>query len=163
MYRQKSIISHAASISAWNTDLDWPRTVAAFSVARHGPASRSAARRKTAARSSNDSARQPRAAAPAAAIAATTSSSVALPNSPRTRRKLCGWTTAHALAGPHDRPAADRHGQLGLLSGELLDLGLERGAVRAARLILAHRLVVRRWHSGHGIHGTDVTSAVRVS
>src|SRR6516225_8142717 len=67
--------------------------VAAFRVARHGPASSSAARKKTAARSSKESARQPRAAAPAAAIAAVTSASVALPNSPSTRRKLCGCTT----------------------------------------------------------------------
>src|SRR6266567_695204 len=56
--RQKSMSSQAASISAWYTDLDWPRVVAAFIVARHGPLSSSAAVRKMAARSSNDSARQ---------------------------------------------------------------------------------------------------------
>src|SRR5487761_1040802 len=61
LYRQKSIISQAASISAWKTDFDWPRIVAAFSVARHGPARRSAARRKTAARSPKVSARHARA------------------------------------------------------------------------------------------------------
>ena len=53
--------------------------VAAFTVARHGPASSSAALRKTAARSSKDSARQPGAACLAAKIAAATSTSVALP------------------------------------------------------------------------------------
>ena len=52
LYRQKSISSQAASISAWNGDLDWPSTVAALIVARHGPASSSAALSKTAARSS---------------------------------------------------------------------------------------------------------------
>ena len=41
--RQKSMSSQAESISACCTDLDWPRMVAAFSVSRHGPASRSAA------------------------------------------------------------------------------------------------------------------------
>ena len=50
--RQKSISSQAASISACCTVLAWPSMVAAFRVARHGPASRSAARRKIAARSS---------------------------------------------------------------------------------------------------------------
>ena len=100
LYRQKSISSQAASISAWKTDFDWPRIVAAFSVARHGPASRSAARRKTAARSSKDSARHALAAPPAAAIAAATSASVALPRSPRTCRKLCGWTTGTRSPDP---------------------------------------------------------------
>ena len=79
LYRQKSISSQAASISAWYTDLDWPSMVAALIVDRHGPASSSAALRNTAARSSKDSARQPGAAAAAASIAAVTSASVALP------------------------------------------------------------------------------------
>ena len=79
LYRQKSISSQAASISAWYTDLDWPSIVAALIVDRHGPASNSAALRNTAARSSKDSARQPGAAAAAASIAAVTSPSVALP------------------------------------------------------------------------------------
>ena len=100
LYRQKSISSQAASISAWNTDFDWPRIVAAFSVARHGPASRSAARRKTAARSSKGSARHAFAALPAAAIAAATSSSVAFPRSPRTCRKSCGLTTGTRSPDP---------------------------------------------------------------
>ena len=51
--RQKSISSQAASISAWCAVFDWPSIVAAFKVARHGPASSSAARRNTAARSSH--------------------------------------------------------------------------------------------------------------
>ncbi len=92
--RQKSMSSQAASISAWKTDLDWPRIVAAFIAARHGPASRSAAFRKMAARSSNDSARQAGAASRAAATAAATSSSVASPIRPSTRLKLCGCTTS---------------------------------------------------------------------
>ena len=41
LYRQKSISSQAASISAWYTDLDWPRIVAALIVERQGrPAGR---------------------------------------------------------------------------------------------------------------------------
>src|SRR5262245_61270529 len=48
--RKKSIISQAESISAWCAVLDCPSIVAAFSVCRRGPASRSAARRKIAAR-----------------------------------------------------------------------------------------------------------------
>ncbi|SLH20617.1 Uncharacterised protein [Mycobacteroides abscessus subsp. abscessus] len=68
--RQKSTSSHGASISACATDLDWPSMVAAASVSRHGPASRSAARRNTAARSSKGSDRQSGAAASAASMAA---------------------------------------------------------------------------------------------
>jgi len=49
--RRKSMSSHAESISACCTVFDWPSIVAAFSVWRQGPASRSAARRNTAARS----------------------------------------------------------------------------------------------------------------
>src|ERR687884_698927 len=51
--RQKSISSQAASISAWCTVFDWFSIVAALTVARHGPASSSAARSRTAARSSH--------------------------------------------------------------------------------------------------------------
>src|SRR5690349_8695159 len=51
--RQKSIISHAESISAWKTVFDWPSIVAALSVARHVVASSSAALISTAARSSH--------------------------------------------------------------------------------------------------------------
>ena len=51
--RKKSMTSQAASISACCTVFDWPSMVAAFRSARHGPASRSAARRKTAARCSS--------------------------------------------------------------------------------------------------------------
>src|ERR671929_140967 len=50
--RQKSVSSQAASISAWWTVFDWLSIVAALTVARHGPASSSAARRNMAARSS---------------------------------------------------------------------------------------------------------------
>src|SRR6266542_997090 len=82
--RRKSISSQAASISAWYTDLDWPRMVAALSVSRHPPASSSAARRKTAARSLYGNARQPGAASFAAATAAAASARVALPATPST-------------------------------------------------------------------------------
>ena len=71
--RQKSISSHAASISAWCAVFDWPSIVAAFSVERHGPASSSAARRKTAARSSHGVRDQSASASAAASIARSTS------------------------------------------------------------------------------------------
>ena len=51
MKRRKSIVSQAASISAWCAVFDWLSIVAALSVERHGPASSSAARRNTATRS----------------------------------------------------------------------------------------------------------------
>ena len=75
--RQKSISSQAASISAWNAVFDCPSMVAALSVSRQGPASRSAAFRKIAARSSNDMARHAGAAFFAAATAAAASLRVA--------------------------------------------------------------------------------------
>ena len=71
--RQKSMISQAASISAWYGVFDWPSMVAAFSVWRHGPARRSAALRKIAARSAGAIAAQVLRAAVAASIAAWTS------------------------------------------------------------------------------------------
>ena len=37
MKRRKSIVSHAASISAWCTVFDWLSIVAPTSVERHGP------------------------------------------------------------------------------------------------------------------------------
>jgi hypothetical protein len=74
--RRKSISSQAASISACWTVLPWPSIVAALSVSRHGPASRSAARRKIAARSSKSIAAQAGAARVAAAIAASASAVV---------------------------------------------------------------------------------------
>ena len=70
--------SHGVSISAWYAVLDCPSIVAAASVSRQGPESRSAARRNTAARSSNGSSRQAGAAACEASIAAATSAWVEL-------------------------------------------------------------------------------------
>src|SRR5215472_1021851 len=99
--RQKSISSQAASISAWYTDLDWPAIVAALTVARNGPLSRSAARSRIAARSSKDIARQPGAAVAAASIASATSCSVALFMVPSTCRKLCGATTSIGCPPPN--------------------------------------------------------------
>src|SRR5579875_3014792 len=74
--------------------------VAALRVARHGPASRSAALRKTAARSSKLSACQAGAACLAAWIAAATSTSVALRSVPSTWRRLCGCTTSTGSPSP---------------------------------------------------------------
>ena len=76
--RQKSISSHAESISAWNTVFDCPSMVAALRVSRHGPVSRSAALRMTAARSYHGMRDHVRCASRAAAIARSTSALPAL-------------------------------------------------------------------------------------
>jgi hypothetical protein len=91
--RQKSISSHAASISAWNAVFDWPSMVAALSRCRHGPASRSAALSRIAHRSSNGIARQSGAASVAALTAASASLVVAFFKVPSTWAWSCGWTT----------------------------------------------------------------------
>ena len=115
--------------------------VAAFSVARHGPASRSAALRKMAARSSKSSARQAGAACLAASMAAATSTLVALPSWPSTCARLCGCTTSISSPAAICVLAADGHGELGPLAGELLDLGFQRGSLVATGLVLPDRLV----------------------
>jgi hypothetical protein len=76
--------------------------VAAFSVSRQPPANSSAARRKTAARSEYGRARHSGAAALAASTAAAASPFVALPSTPSTSRRLCGWTTSMAGPAPID-------------------------------------------------------------
>jgi hypothetical protein len=95
--RQKSIISHAASISAWCAVFDWPCIVAAFIRARHGPASSSAARRSTAARDSQRMADHCLRASSAAVIARSATSSVAAWNRATTWRWRCGITTSRTL------------------------------------------------------------------
>ena len=108
--RQKSISSQAASISAWCAVLVWPSIVAALSVCRHGPASRSAALRKTAARSSKDSSRQ----AGAASFAARDGVLRVGVRGVRRRAEDGGVPVrlddVEALAGGHPLLAADRHG-----------------------------------------------------
>src|SRR6266550_2992443 len=93
--RKKSISSQAASISAWCAVFDWPSIVAAFRVARHGPASSSAARRKTAARSSHGQRDQSCQASPAAAVARSTSGAPPLWTVARTCPFLCGMTASN--------------------------------------------------------------------
>ena len=96
--RQKSMSSHAASISAWYAVLLCPSIVAALIRARHGPARRSAALRRIAARSSKDRSRQAGAAAFAASTAAAASAFVAPRATPTTLRWACGWRTS--ILGP---------------------------------------------------------------
>ena len=74
--------------------------VAAFSVARHGPVSRSAALRKIAARSSKDIACHAGAAALAASTACRTSAAVASPSVPSCALRLCGCTTSMCSPPP---------------------------------------------------------------
>ena len=93
--RQKSIDSHAASISAWCAVFDWPSMVAAFSVCRHGPARSSAARRKTVARSSHGVRDQSAHASAETAIARSTSFAPPLCTVARTCERLCGSTDSN--------------------------------------------------------------------
>ncbi len=92
--RQKSISSHAASISAWCAVFDWLSIVAAFRVERHGPDRSSAARRKTAARSCQGVRDQSACAARAASIACWTCSGPPLLTSARTWLLRCGMTAS---------------------------------------------------------------------
>ena len=95
--RQKSVSSHAASISAWCAVFDWPSIVAAFSTCRHGPASSSAARRKTAARSSHGVRDQVFHASAAASIARSTSVAPPACTSARTWLRRCGMTASNVF------------------------------------------------------------------
>ena len=74
--------------------------VAAASVSRQGPESRSAALRMIAARSSKDSARQAGAAASAASTASWASLTVALAYVPSRAAWLCGCTTSKRSPPP---------------------------------------------------------------
>ena len=95
--RRKSISSQAASISAWCAVFDWPSIVAASSVSRHGPASRSAARRNTDARSSHGQRDQSFHASAAAAIAECTSAAPPCWTSASTCSRSCGITAGRVL------------------------------------------------------------------
>ena len=140
--RQKSMSSHAASISAWCAVFDWPSIVAAFSVCRHGPASSSAARRKTAARSSHGVRDQSSQASAAAAIARSTSAAPPLWTSARTWLRLWGMTASN-VSPVLDVLAADHERDLEALGGELVEAAPELVALGAAGLVAEHRLVVR--------------------
>ena len=161
--RQKSISSQAASISAWIAVFDWPSMVAAFRVARHGPASRSAALRKIAARSSKDSARQPGRGGlgrvdggPGVVVRSRCAAC------PSTWWRLCGWTTSIGSPAAEPLLAADGHGQLDAARSAIrLSVRLELGALGAARGVLPDRLVDRRGNLGDGVHGTSWCHAVR--
>ena len=102
--RKKSMVSAAESISACTTDFDCPSMVAALSVARHGPASRSAARRKTAARSLQGRAAQERRASRAASAAAVTSAGPAWWKRASTWRCRCGITISATRPVRTSRP-----------------------------------------------------------
>jgi hypothetical protein len=107
--------------------------VAAFSVARHGPDSRSAARSRIAARSSNGSARHAGERAEHGAV-------------------VVRLHDVHALAAAHPALAADGQRQLDLVLGQLDQLRLQLGPLRAARGVLEHRLVHGGRDLRHGIH-----------
>ncbi len=93
--RQKSIISHTASISAWWAVLDWFSIVDAFSVERQGPARSSEARRNTATRSCHGVRDHSACASRAAAIACWTCSGPPLLTSARTWLLRCGMTASN--------------------------------------------------------------------
>ena len=97
MKRRKSIVSQAASISAWWAVFDWLSIVAAFSVERHGPASSSAARRKTATRSCHGVDDHSAWASRAAAIARSTWDASPFATSARTCARSCGMTASNVV------------------------------------------------------------------
>ena len=140
--RQKSISSHAASISAWCAVFDWPSIVAALSVERQGPASSSDARRITAARSSHGQRDQSCAAAAAAATARSTSAGPPLCTFASTCARLCGITASKVSPGA-DLLAADHERDVELLRLQLAQALLQLGALGAARRVGLDGLVVR--------------------
>ena len=97
MKRRKSIVSHAASISAWCAVFDWLSIVAALRVERHGPESSSAARRNTATRSCHGVAAHPVCAARAAAIARSTCEASPFATSASTWSRSCGMTASNVV------------------------------------------------------------------
>src|SRR3954453_17030490 len=110
--------------------------VAALSVCRHGPASRSAALRKTAARSSKDSSAHAGAASFAQRIASSPSAggAGALRGGGGALRRRPGdgggpgrLDDVEPLAARHPLPAAQRAGQLDLLVGQFGEPTLEGG------------------------------------
>ena len=96
--RRKSIVSHAASISAWCAVFDWLSIVAAVNVERHGPASSSAARRNTATRSCHGVLDQAGCASRAATIARSTCEASPFATSARTWSWSCGMTAAKVVS-----------------------------------------------------------------
>ena len=97
MKRRKSIVSHAASISAWWAVFDWLSIVAALRVERHGPESSSAARRNTATRSCHGVEAHPACAARAAAIARSTCEASPFATSASTWSRSCGMTASNVV------------------------------------------------------------------
>ena len=95
--RRKSIVSHAASISAWCAVFDWFSIVAAVIVDRHGPDSSSAARRKTATRSCHGVADHDAWASRAAAIARSMCDASPFATSARTWSWSCGMTASNVV------------------------------------------------------------------
>ena len=141
--RRKSMSSHAASISAWYAVLLWPSIVAALSVCRHGPASRSAARRKTRARSSKGVAAQRRRRGERGRDRALAS--------PRRRRRgrsraaaswSCGALTSSTSPSRNSLPPTTC-GNVGPLVRHRRERGLERGALGGARRVGEDGLVRR--------------------
>ena len=118
--RQKSIISDAASISAWNAVFDCPSIVAAFSVGRHDVASSSAARSSTAARSSHGQLPHSRRASAAAAIACCTCSGA-----------------GQVVVGEHVAVIVRHHGLRGLAGADFAAADDDRDVEPLARHLLA--------------------------
>ena len=97
MKRRKSIVSQAASISAWCAVFDWLSIVAALSVERHGPESSSAARRNTAQRSCQGVDDHSACASRAAAIARSTCEASPFATSASTWSRSCGMTASNVV------------------------------------------------------------------
>src|SRR5918992_1264251 len=155
--RKKSISSQAASISAWWAVFDWPSIVAAFSVARQGPESSSAARRKTAARSSQGSRDQSCHASPAASIARSTSFAPPWCTSARTWLFRCG------MSAVDDVDPADDERELDALALHFRQAALKLSALWRARRVVLDRLVrrLRRPEDAWTAHAGDCIRACR--
>ena len=135
------MISQAESISACCTVFDWPSIVAAFRSARHGPASRSAARRKTAARCSSVQLAHSARAASAASIAACASSAPAACQRASTRACACGSRTSRSDAGRHVAPADHRAASSGASARSVAIAARIVGALGRSRRVALDRLV----------------------
>ena len=147
MKRRKSIVSQAASISAWWAVFDWFSIVAAFSVERHGPASSSAARRKTATRSCQGVAAHSACGFRAAAIARSTWEASPFATSASTCVTIVRHDRLEGRAFVSTRSPPITSGIDDALARHLGQPAVQVGALGRAGGIRPHRLVDGGWHA----------------
>ena len=141
MKRRKSIVSHAASISAWCAVFDWLSIVAALSVERHGPDEQlGGAEEDRDALVPRRRATRRRCASRAAAIARSTCDGVALRDVGEHVVVVVRHDRLERRPGL-DPLAADHERDVDPLAGHLREPLLELGALGRARRVRADRLV----------------------